>query len=73
MGLCDVLLLLATTRTTSTSEPVHQITYNHGQLSEVQSKASIDLFERLVARFDTHLLLYVKFLLVVVYPVVFVD
>jgi hypothetical protein len=42
-------------------------------VSEVPSKASVGLFEKLVARFDTQLLLHVKFVPVVVDPVVFVD
>jgi hypothetical protein len=42
-------------------------------VSEVRSKASVGLFETLVARFGTQLLLFVKFVPVVVDPVVFVD
>jgi hypothetical protein len=44
-----------------------------GNVSEVRSKASVRLFETLVARLDTQLLLYVKFLPLVVDPVVLVT
>jgi hypothetical protein len=45
-----------------------------GNVSEVRSKASVGLFETLVARLDTQLLLYVKFVpMVVLDPVVFVG
>jgi hypothetical protein len=42
-------------------------------VSEVRSKASVGLFETLVARLDTQLLLYVELVPVVVDPVVFVG
>jgi hypothetical protein len=44
-----------------------------GNVSEVRSKAFVGLFETLVARLDNQLLLYVKFVPVVVHPFVFVG